>query len=214
MARRNLHRRPLVLRTPLRRGRDRAVRAPRPLRGELRVLAFATGARRRRKARIPVRRRTPRQLGCSHDASLPAASDEDRPCEIRSMHVTQGPADSWSIRLLRTMSRRRISAGCRHRASPLARVGVRPPASQARQRTDAAGKARAPDTHREVDHERLRRYRFGSGKCPDERHVHDIDEQAVLWRRCATFRIYQYRDAEQPAVLDGPTVRHQVASQD
>ena len=28
-------------------------------------------------------------LGCSHDVSLPAASDEVRPCEIRAMHLTQ-----------------------------------------------------------------------------------------------------------------------------
>lgn len=86
--------------SPLRRGRDRAVRAPGPLRAQLRVLALKTRARRRRKAQIPVRRRTARQLGCPHGVSLPAASDEVRPCEIRAMHLTQGPADP---RCLRTM---------------------------------------------------------------------------------------------------------------
>ena len=44
--------------------------------------------------------------------------------------------------------------------------------------------------------------------------MHDIDEQAVLRRRCATFRIHQHRDAEQPSVLNGHPVRRQIPPQD
>ncbi|MCY4450679.1 MAG: hypothetical protein OXC01_01900 [Immundisolibacterales bacterium] len=39
--------------------------------------------------------------------------------------------------------------------------------------------------------------------------MHGIDEDAVLRRRCATFRIHQHRDAEQPAVPHGHTVRRE-----